>query len=157
NWDYAVVERINRDDLTTSLIPFNLSKAVIDGDPDNNVLLRPGDIVTVFSKEDIKVPISKQTQYIRLEGEFKSSCVHQILPGETLKQLVARIGGLAPNAYLFGSRFTRESTRLQQEKTLDEALYRLEKDMQQFNSLRAQNVTSPEDAASLKQQVENQQ
>ena len=29
--------------------------------------------------------------------------------------------------------------------------------MQQFNSLRAQNVTSPEDAASLKQQAENQQ
>jgi len=30
----------------------------------------------------------------------------------------------------------------------------LEKDMNQFNSLRAQNVTSPEDAASLKQQAE---
>jgi protein involved in polysaccharide export with SLBB domain len=157
NWDYAVVERINRDDLTTSLIPFNLAKAVIDGDPNNNVFLKPGDIVTVFSKEDIKVPISKQTQYIRLEGEFASSGVHQIMPGETLKQLVARVGGLTPNAYLFGARFTRESTRLQQEKTLEDALYRLEKDMSQFNSLRAQNVTSPEDAASLKQQAENQQ
>lgn len=156
NWDYAVVERINRDDLSTSLIPFNLGKAVIDGDPENNVLLKPGDIVTVFSKQDIKVPISKQTQYIRLEGEFKSSGVHQIMPGETLKQLVARIG-LAPNAYLFGGQFTRESTRIQQEKTLDEALYRLERDMQRFNSLRAQNVTSPEDAASLKQQSDVQQ
>src|SRR5262249_19609896 len=29
NWDYAVVERINPDDLTTSLVPFNLAKAVI--------------------------------------------------------------------------------------------------------------------------------
>ena len=157
NWDYAVIERISRDDLTTSLIPFNLAKAVIDGDPDNNVFLKPGDIVTVFSKEDIKVPVSKQTQYIRLEGEFGSSGVHQIMPGETLKRLVARVGGLTPNAYLFGARFTRESTRLQQEKTLEDALYRLEKDMSQFNTLRAQNVTSPEDAASLKQQAENQQ
>jgi protein involved in polysaccharide export with SLBB domain len=157
NWDYAVVERINRNDLTTSLIPFNLAKAVIDGDSANNVLLQPGDIVTVFSKEDIKVPISKQTQYIRLEGEFNSSGIHQIMPGETLRQLVARVGGLSPNAYVFGSQFTRESTRLAQEKTLDEALYRLERDMQRFNSLRAQNVTSPEDAASLKQQVDNQQ
>jgi protein involved in polysaccharide export with SLBB domain len=156
NWDYAVVERINRDDLSTSLIPFNLAKAVIDGDPQNNVLLQPGDIVTVFSKEDIKVPISKQTQYIRLEGEFKGSGVHQIMPGETLKQLVARVG-LSPNAYLFGGQFTRESTRIQQEKTLDEALYRLERDMQRFNALRAQNVTSPEDAASLKQQSDVQQ
>jgi protein involved in polysaccharide export with SLBB domain len=157
NWDYAVVERINRNDLTTSLIPFNLAKAIIDGDPANNVLLQPGDIVTVFSKGDIKVPVSKQTQYIRLEGEFNGAGVYQILPGETLRQLVARVGGVTSNAYVFGSQFTRESTRIAQEKTLDEALYRLEKDMQRFNSLRAQNVTSPEDAASLQQQAANQQ
>src|SRR5712692_2120781 len=157
NWDYAVIERLNRNDLTTSLIPFNLGKAVIDGDPEQNLPLQPGDIVTVFSKEDIKVPISKQTQYIRLEGEFKGAGVHQIMPGETLRQLVARVGGLASNAYLFGAQFTRESTRVQQEKSLDDALNRLERDISRFNALRAQNVTSPEDAASLKQQAENQQ
>jgi len=143
NWDYAVVERINRNDLTTSLIPFNLAKAVIDGDAEHNVLLQPGDIVTVLSKEDVKVPISKQTQYIRLEGEFNSSGVHQIVPGETLKQVVARIGGFTPNAYVFGAQFTRESTRLAQERTLAEAFYRLEKDIQRFNALRAQNTTAP--------------
>ncbi len=157
NWDYAVIERLNRNDLTTSLIPFNLGKAVIDGDPEQNLLLQPGDIVTVFSKQDIKVPIAKQTQYIRLEGEFKGAGVYQILPGETLRQLVARVGGFTPNAYLYGAQYTRESTRTQQEKTLDEALNRLERDIQRFNALRAQNVTSPEDAASLKQQAENQQ
>jgi protein involved in polysaccharide export with SLBB domain len=156
NWDYAVIERLNRNDLTTSLIPFNLGKAVIDGDPEQNLALQPGDIVTVFSKEDIKVPISKQTQYIRLEGEFNSSGVHQIVPGETLRQLVARVGGLASNAYLFGAQFTRESTRVQQEKSLDDALNRLERDISRFNALRAQNVTSPEDAASLKQQADNE-
>src|SRR5712692_6378425 len=157
NWDYAVIERLNRNDLSTSLVPFNLGKAVIDGDPEQNLPLQPGDIVTVFSKEDIKVPISKQTQYIRLEGEFKGAGVHQIMPGETLRQLVARVGGLASNAYLFGAQFTRESTRVQQEKSLDDALNRLERDISRFNALRAQNVTSPEDAASLKQQAENQQ
>src|SRR5438309_4451051 len=157
NWDYAVIERLNRNDLTTSLIPFNLGKAVIDGDPEQNLLLQPGDIVTVFSKQDIKVPVSKQTQYIRLEGEFKGAGVYQIQPGETLRQLVERVGGFTPNAYLYGAQFTRESTRAQQEKTLEEALNRLERDIQRFNSLRAQNVTSPEDASSLKQQAENQQ
>ena len=157
NWDYAVVERLNRNDLSTSLIPFNLAKAVIDGDPEHNVLLQPGDIVTVFSKEDIRVPISRQTQYIRLEGEFRGSGVYQVMPGETLRQLVERVGGFTANAYLFGAQFARESTRLQQEKTLEEALNRLEKDVSRFNALRSQNVTSPEDAASLKQQVENQQ
>ncbi len=157
NWDYAVIERFNRDDLSSSLIPFNLGKAVIDGDPEHNVLLQPGDIITVFSKEDIKVPISRQTKYIRLEGEFNSSGVHQVMPAETLRQLVARVGGLTANAYLFGAQFTRESTRIQQEKSLNEALNRFERDTQRFNTLRSQNVTSPEDAASLKQQVDNQQ
>src|SRR5437867_272131 len=157
NWDYAVIERLNRSDLSTSLIPFNLGKAVIDGDPEQNLLLQPGDIVTVFSKQDIKVPISRQTQYIRLEGEFKGAGVYQITPGETLRQLVERVGGFTPNAYLYGAQFTRESTRVQQEKTLEEALNRLERDIQRFNTLRAQNVTSPEDASSLKQQAENQQ
>jgi len=157
NWDYAVIERLNRNDLSTSLIPFNLGKVVIDGDPEQNLLLQPGDIVTVFSKQDIKVPVSSQTQYIRLEGEFKGAGVYQIQAGETLRQLVERVGGFTPNAYLYGAQFTRESTRVQQEKTLEEALNRLERDIQRFNTLRAQNVTSPEDASSLKQQAENQQ
>src|SRR6267143_2060593 len=133
------------------------SQREVNGDPEQNLPLQPGDIVTVFSKEDIKVPISKQTQYIRLEGEFNSSGVHQIMPGETLRQVVARVGGLASDAYLFGAQFTRESTRVQQEKSLDDALNRLERDISRFNALRSQNVTSPEDAASLKQQAENQQ
>src|SRR5712692_2477976 len=157
NWDYAVIERFNPNDLTSSLIPFNLGKAVIDGDPVHNVPLEPGDITPVFSQEDIQPPISSQPHYLRPEGEFNRSGVPQVMPGETLRQVVARAGGLTPNAYLFGAQFTRESTRLQQEKTLEEALNRLERDMQRFNALRSQNVTSPEDAASLKQQVENQQ
>src|SRR3989441_783356 len=92
-----------------------------------------------------------------LEADFNSWGVHQIMPGEPLRQVVARVGGLSPNAYLFGAQFTRKSTRLQQKKTLEEALNRLERDMQRFNALRSQNVTSPEDAASLKQQADNQQ
>ena len=43
NWDYAVVERLNTSDLTTSLIPFNLGKAILENDPAQNVQLQPGD------------------------------------------------------------------------------------------------------------------
>jgi polysaccharide export outer membrane protein len=156
NWEYAVIERMNREDLSTTLIPFNLEKAV-EGDLQHNLVLQPGDVVTIFSKEDIQVPISRKTKYIRLEGEFIQAGVYQVLPGETLRQLVLRVGGFTPNAYLFGAQFTRESTRLEQQKNLDEALSRLERDIQRFNILRSQNVTTPEDAASLRQQAENQQ
>jgi protein involved in polysaccharide export with SLBB domain len=154
NWDYALVERFNRSDLSTSLIPFNLEKAIVQGDQSNNILLQPGDIITIFSKDDIQVSSSRQTKYIRLEGEFSSSGIFQIQPGETLRQLVQRVGGMSFNAYLFGAEFTRESTRIQQQKNLDEALNRLERDVQQFSVARAQSITSGEDAGTLQAQAD---
>lgn len=155
NWDYAVVERLNREDLSTTLVPFNLGMALL-GEPTQNLLLQPGDIVTVFSKDDIQVPVSRKTKYVRLEGEFVNAGVYQVAPGETLRQLVARVGGFTPNAYLFGGQFTRESTRVEQQRNLDESINRLERDVQRFNIVRSQNVTTPEDAAALGQQAENQ-
>jgi len=157
NWDYALIERIRPDDLRTTLVPFNLGRAVLQGDPQHNVVLQPGDVITIFSKEEIPVSGEKQTRYIRLEGEFNSAGVYQIMPGETLRQLVTRVGGVASGAYVFGAEFRRESTRVQQQKNLDESLNRLEQDIQRAGVARAQNVTSPEDTAALKQQAEAQQ
>lgn len=156
NWDYASIERLNPADLTTALIPFNLGKAILENDPQSNLVLQPGDVITIFSKEDIRVPAEKQTRFIRLEGEFSRAGVYQILPGETLRQLVTRVGGLAGNAYLFGAEFTRESTRLQQQRSLDESINRLEVEIQRAGSTRAQNITNPEDVNALKQQTEAQ-
>ena len=154
NWDYALIERFNRDDLSTSLIPFNLEKAIVQGDEANNIRLQPGDVITIFSKDDMLVSTARQTKYIRLEGEFASSGVYQIQPGETLRQLIQRVGGVSLNAYLFGAEFTRESTRLQQQKNMDEALNRLERDIQRFSVSRAQSITSGEDAATLQAQAD---
>jgi polysaccharide export outer membrane protein len=152
-----VIERMQEKDLRSTLIPFNLGKAINDSNPSQNLLLQPGDVVTIFSKEDIPVSVELQTRYVRLEGEFRSGGIFEIKPGETLRQLVSRVGGLTPNAYLFGAEFTRESTRLQQQKALDEALSRLERDLQRFANARSQNVINQEDAAALKQQSEAQQ
>src|SRR3954463_4492459 len=70
NWDYAVIERLNRNDLTTTLIPFNLGKAVLEDDEKNNLPLLPGDIVTVFSKTDVAAPAERRSVVVSLEGEF---------------------------------------------------------------------------------------
>ncbi len=120
DWSYAVIERQSKENLTTSLLPFNLGKAVLDGDASQNLELLPGDVVTVFSKADIRVPQSQQTRFVRLEGEFVSAGIYSVLPGETLRQLVARAGGLTPEAYLYGSEFTRESTRRVQQQRLNQ-------------------------------------
>ncbi|MGB7945518.1 MAG: hypothetical protein WCF42_19585, partial [Terriglobales bacterium] len=49
NWDYAVIQRINPQDLTTRLLPFDLGKLVLEADESNNLELEPGDIITIFS------------------------------------------------------------------------------------------------------------
>ena len=120
DWSYAVIERQSKDTLTTSLLSFNLGKVVLEGDSSQNLELLPGDVVTIFSKADIRVPQAEQTRFVRLEGEFVSSGIYSVKPGETLRQLVARAGGFTQEAYLYGSEFTRESTRRVQQQRLNE-------------------------------------
>lgn len=156
NWDYAVVERLNLSDLTTQLIPFNLGKAILESDPQHNIALQPGDVITIFSKDDIQVPVARQTLFVRLEGEIIGSGVYQVTPGETLRQLVARVGGITPNAYMFGAEFTRESTRILQQKQLEELLDRLEQEIQRNLSSGSRSALSPEDAGNLKTASEGQ-
>jgi protein involved in polysaccharide export with SLBB domain len=125
NWDYAVVQRFNLEDLSSELLPFNLAKA-IEGDDTQNLPLQPGDVITIFSQADIQVPIGRQSKFVRLEGEVAHPGVYQVQAAETLRQLISRVGGLSAQAYLFGAEFNRESTRIDQQKQLDEYLRELE-------------------------------
>lgn len=120
NWDYAVIERLDPETLKTTLIPFDLGKLVLSHDASQDLALQPGDVVTIFSQADIRIPLAQQTKYVDLEGEFVHSGIYSVQPGETLRDLVRRAGGMTPKAYLYGSEFTRESTRLLQQQRLDE-------------------------------------
>lgn len=147
DWDYAVVERLNKDNLTTSLLPFHLGRLLLQGDEKENLELRPGDVVTIFSQHDFLVPQQRQRKLVRLEGEFQAAGVYSVLPGETLRQLVERAGGLTPQAYLYGSSFSRESTRLQQQARLDDYATRLEEDIQRSAANKSGSVITPAEAA----------
>jgi protein involved in polysaccharide export with SLBB domain len=142
NWDYAVIERLNRDTLATDLIPFNLGKAVLQRDPAQNLPLQPGDVVTILSHNDLRLPQSRQTRLVRLEGEVAAPGVYTALPGETLPQLLQRVGGLTPNAYLFGTEFSRESVRRRQQENLDVLIRRLEAQAQGQTSSVVANLGS---------------
>jgi protein involved in polysaccharide export with SLBB domain len=126
DWSYAVIERMDPTTLTTSLVPFNPGQLILSHDASQNLPLDPGDVVTVFSQADIRVPQAERTKFVRLEGEFKHAGIYSVLPGETLPQLIERAGGLTPAAYLFGSNFTRESTRVLQQLRLNDYLQNLE-------------------------------
>jgi protein involved in polysaccharide export with SLBB domain len=77
-------------------------------------------VVSIFSEADIRLPLAEQTKLVRLEGEFVHAGVYSVQSGETLRHLIERAGGLTPNAYLYGSELTRESTRAVQQARIDE-------------------------------------
>jgi protein involved in polysaccharide export with SLBB domain len=126
NWEYAVIERLDRNKLSTQLIPFNLGKAVLQKDPAHNLALLPGDVVTILSQTDLRLPQERQSRLVRLEGEVAAPGVYQAMAGETLPQLIKRIGGLTPEAYVFGTELSRESVKTRQQQNLDTLIRRLE-------------------------------
>lgn len=141
NWSYAVIERRRAADLSRELVPFHLGRMVIDGDERENHELQPGDVVTVFSQADLRVPVAQQSRQVRLEGEFRAPGIYDVAEGETLGHLIDRVGGLTPDAYLYGAVFTRESARqLQQERT-EQYLRDLERDT--YSAALRLNLQSP--------------
>ncbi len=156
NWDYAVVQRISDKDLSTELIPFNLGKAVLQHEDTSNLILQPGDIVTIFSQADLRVPREQQTKLVRLEGEFESSGIYRAQPGQRLRDLVNAAGGLAPSAYLYGAVFTRESTRIQQQERLDMVIAQMEKDLARQAVQASQNAKSSDEAIAAKTAMDAQ-
>jgi polysaccharide biosynthesis/export protein len=156
DWDYAVIERLDKNNLTTTLIPFHLGRLILEGDDSENLELRPGDILTIFSHADVLVPQERQRKLVRLEGEFQASGVYSARPGETLRQLVVRAGGLTPQAYLYGSSFARESTRIQQQARLDDYITRLDEEIQRATANKSGSVITPAEAAVTTATLEGQ-
>jgi hypothetical protein len=141
NWDYAVIERLDRGELKTRLIPFNLGRVVLNADESQNIELMPGDVVTIFGVRDLQVPRARQTRLVRLEGEVAAPGIYSVESGETLPQLVARVGGLTRDAYLFGTELSRDSVRKQQSATLQTVVQKLEEQVTAGAASRAANLT----------------
>jgi protein involved in polysaccharide export with SLBB domain len=151
NWNYAVVERLNKEDKSTALLPFNLGKAISGQDAESNLLLQPGDLITICSQADIQIPMANRSVYVRLEGEFAGAGVYKALPGETLRGLVARMGGFTPNAFLYGIRFERESVRAMQQNKLDNMLDKMEEEIKRNAANKSRGALSAEDAVLSKE------
>jgi protein involved in polysaccharide export with SLBB domain len=142
NWDYAVIERVNRSDLSVKLIPFNLGNVFADPNGADNVQLQPGDTVTIFSQQDVAVPMDKRRVFVRVEGEVRVPGVYQMTATDTLQSLLAKAGGATNNAYLFGTAFYREEVRKEQAENLEKAATRLETQLRSEQSKNVANARS---------------
>lgn len=140
NWDYAVIERINRSDVSVHLVPFNLGNVFSNPSGPDNVQLQPGDTVTIFSQNDVAVPLDKRRVFVRVEGEVKVPGVYQMTAADTLQSLLAKAGGPTSNAYLFGTEFYRETARREQQANLEKAADRLESQLRAEQARGAANA-----------------
>ena len=156
NWDYAAIERLDKQALKTLLIPFNLGLAIKNQDPAHNLVLQPGDVVTIYGVKELPVPMEKRSHFVRIGGEVMVPGIYQIQGGETLPQVIQRAGGLSRNAFAYGTVFSRESTRLQQQENLNKSVRRLEGEINAQSASMLQNVTDADKAAALQGQLAGQ-
>ena len=156
NWDYAAIERLDPKEIRTQLIPFNLGKAIKEHDPQHDLNLQPGDVVTVFNIRDLPVSLDRRTQFVRIGGEVMVPGVYQIQPGETLAQLIRRVGGFSSHAFPYGMVFTRESTRVQQQDNLNKSIRRLETEINAQIASNLQNVTDGDKGSNVQAQIAGQ-
>ena len=119
---------------------------MVNKDPSQDLELLPGDVVTIFSKADIRVPGSQQTKFVKLEGEFVAAGIYSVLPGETLHQLLAR-AGINPEADLFALEFTRDAVRRLERQRLQEYADELDSQITATTSASASSALTDRDAA----------
>lgn len=112
-----------------------------------NMTPRAGDVVRVVSAITSAQPQQRQNKRVRVEGEVLRPGEYILPPSSTLPDAIAAAGGLTPGAYLFGTEFTRESVRLQQEQNYERAMRDLENEL--FRAASTQRATTPEEATIL--------
>lgn len=158
NLEYAVVERVDSANVSVKLLPFNLGKALENDKSPDNLPLQPGDVVTVFSVNDVRVPQAKRQVFVRVEGEVMRPGIYQMTPGETMANLLDKAGGLTPDAYVYGAAFFRDEVRRAQTANLEQLVKRMEAQTQTRLSTSAASVSSSDGAgtAQLRMQAEAQ-
>jgi protein involved in polysaccharide export with SLBB domain len=129
NWDYASIQRLDEQDLSTRLISFNLGNAIGNPASADNQLLKPGDVITIFSRSDLPLPTDKHATFVRVSGEVNAPGIYRVEPGDTLRNVVERAGGLTPHSYLYASQLTRVSTRQAEQEQLRVSIAQMQREL----------------------------
>lgn len=104
------------------------------------------DILRVFAPGAVPVQIQIQNEYVRVSGEVRQSGVFQLKKGETLRELVSRLGGATDNGYIYAMKLNRESVRRMQQAKLDDAADRFERDLESNATQRIGNSSDKDNA-----------
>jgi len=115
--------RVTQEGPITERILINLEKA-LQKDPSHDIVLQANDYLFVRT-----VPEWALYRTVTVTGEVKYPGTYTVRKGETLSSLIERAGGYTDKAYLKGAIFLRESVKIEQQKSIDEMVDRLEREL----------------------------
>ena len=90
------------------------------------VPVRGADIVQMLSTGSLTMPIERQSVLVRIEGEVQKPGIYYVAPNTPTSDIVAQAGGLTSIAFPYGTKFTRQSVKIQQQESFREAVRQLE-------------------------------
>lgn len=118
--------------------------------------VRPTDVLRVFAPDAIAIQALVVNAYVRVGGEMDQTGVFQLKKGETLRELIARLGGPNEDGYLYATKLTRESVRRSQDAKLREVAERFERDLESSATQRLSASNDPAYAVKVTAEVEQQ-
>lgn len=135
-----------------------VSQAKVKGEMQalSTIRLNAGDILRVQAPGAQPVSVMASREYVTVSGEANETGTFELRKGETLRQLIMRLGGVDEEGYVFGASLTRDSVRQQQQQKLDEAADRFEKDLDQNAANRVAQLTDKDSIAAVAAQTERQ-
>ncbi|AXE29395.1 sugar ABC transporter substrate-binding protein [Chromobacterium phragmitis] len=120
------------------------------------ITLGAGDIFRLYVPGAQAVSVLRGDEFVTIGGEAKQTGTFQIRRGETLRQLVMRLGGTNDDGYVYATTLKRESIRSMQQQKLDEVATRFEKELEQNVSIRLAKLTDKDTIAAVTAEAEGQ-
>lgn len=115
---------------------------------------RQGGIYRISSPDAVALRANASQYYVKVDGEVVNPGVYKLQRGETLRDLMARIGGVSEDAYLFGLILSRASIREQQQKALNEAVERFEKEAEAAASTKLASTSVTDNMLAIQAELE---
>lgn len=150
----VIVEK-NVDNKYKTVVELVADRAVTGGQL-ASIPVQPTDVLRVFAPGAVPVQAQIQNEYVRVGGEVKQSGIFLLKKGETLRELLARVGGANENGYLYATQLNRDSVRRTQQAKLNDVADRFERDLESNATERMSSSSDQANAAKLATEVEQQ-
>jgi len=139
---YQVIENKVRE---TNRLPLDLA-AIMKGDATHDLELRPFDTVNIKQLAEWW-----DREAVEIRGEVMFPGYYVVQKGETLSELIERVGGFTERAFLEGAILVREDLRAKEQEQLDRLRDRLKGDLASISLQQMQEDSKKQEAVSLAQ------